>query len=196
MTDKTSLSQSTVSRRSVAKGMAWAVPAIAVAGAAPAFAVSGDITVVPNSACKSPGASCSVYNKGYALGFTVTNNTRLPIVIDIDCIKNGLLGGVPTTFTIFATPTWEIAAGASQTILVGIVDQGSSPQTSISGTALFTWFAPSETPAECRYGQVAFGAADTPPCTGGTPASESHCPPNATGTPFTGNVPCSNNPGC
>lgn len=34
--------QTTVSRRAVAKGIAWAVPAVAVTAAAPAYAASGD----------------------------------------------------------------------------------------------------------------------------------------------------------
>lgn len=45
------------SRRTVAKGMAWTVPVIAVASAAPAFAASCEtFTFGPNS-CKCPGRS-------------------------------------------------------------------------------------------------------------------------------------------
>jgi hypothetical protein len=65
----------TVSRRTVARGIAWTTPVVAVATAAPAFAVS---RVPPKleflGACKFPGNSCSTANKGYAFAFTVTNN--------------------------------------------------------------------------------------------------------------------------
>lgn len=65
----------TVSRRTVARGIAWTTPVVAVATAAPAFAVS---RVPPNleyiGACKYPGNSCKEANKGYAFAFTVTNN--------------------------------------------------------------------------------------------------------------------------
>lgn len=40
MTEKNDLKSATVSRRTVAKGVAWAAPAVALASAAPAFAVS------------------------------------------------------------------------------------------------------------------------------------------------------------
>jgi len=51
---------STVSRRTLAKGAAWAVPVIAVAAAAPAQAASGDEpTLAFVGACKFPGNSCN-----------------------------------------------------------------------------------------------------------------------------------------
>ena len=52
--------RSGVSRRTVTKAMAWAVPAIAVATAAPAFAASPqcvDISLDDAASCKSPGQS-------------------------------------------------------------------------------------------------------------------------------------------
>jgi hypothetical protein len=46
-----------ISRRTVVKGAAWSVPAIAVAGAAPAMAVSGGLVSFTGQACKLPGNS-------------------------------------------------------------------------------------------------------------------------------------------
>ncbi len=84
-----------VRRRTVAKGIAWAVPAITVAGAAPAFAASGNPPdVLLGVACKLPGASQSRcpteiaqgifagdFSKAFALPIQVTNNTTKAIVL-------------------------------------------------------------------------------------------------------------------
>lgn len=46
--------ENTVSRRTIAKGALWSVPVIAVATAAPAFAASPLITLIPGLPCKYP----------------------------------------------------------------------------------------------------------------------------------------------
>lgn len=64
-----------VSRRTVAKGVAWTVPAIALAAPAPAMAVSGPKpTLVPKAAAKAPGNSCKPIVKGYVFPLDVTNH--------------------------------------------------------------------------------------------------------------------------
>lgn len=74
-----------VSRRTVTKAMAWAVPAIAIAAPAPAFAASGpppQITVL--AACKQPGDSCDNkwgFIKGYTFVVKFTNVESQPIYI-------------------------------------------------------------------------------------------------------------------
>lgn len=63
-----------INRRTVAKGIAWSVPAVAIAGAAPAFALSGDTpTLSYQGACKFPGKSCAKAPFGYGFVFTVDN---------------------------------------------------------------------------------------------------------------------------
>jgi hypothetical protein len=81
-----------ISRRTVAKAMAWSVPVVAVAAAVPAYAASGSTPVITAGlACKSPGQSCSAFPFGYRVpvsienpdptktiyitGITITNNT-------------------------------------------------------------------------------------------------------------------------
>jgi hypothetical protein len=83
-----------VSRRTVTRAMAWAVPVIAVAAAVPAYAASRPILQATGAACKLPGASGNLY-KGYAIGFTADNPYNVPLVITIDSIiLNGTsLGG-------------------------------------------------------------------------------------------------------
>lgn len=74
-----------ISRRTVTKAMAWAVPVIAIAAPAPAFAVSGGILEFAGVGCKLPGNSNSIY-KGYAFLLSVTNNTNAAVTIDVQSI--------------------------------------------------------------------------------------------------------------
>ena len=62
-----------ISRRTVAKGIAWTAPAVAIAGTAPAFAVSGPCvpTIVINEE-----ASCKIANESsYKLSFSIAGDT-------------------------------------------------------------------------------------------------------------------------
>ena len=77
----TSEKKSGISRRTVAKGMAWSVPAVALAVAAPAYAAS-PCTPVPSfggASCKCPGGSTNV-KFGYILQICVQvgNSCALP----------------------------------------------------------------------------------------------------------------------
>lgn len=74
-----------VSRRTVAKGAAWAVPAIAVAGAAPAMAASPGLIELSGAGCKLPGNSNSTF-KGYAFALTASNTTTSSVTIQINSV--------------------------------------------------------------------------------------------------------------
>lgn len=64
-----------VSRRTVTKAMAWAVPAIAIAAPVPAFAgASQGILTLDGTGCKLPGNSNPTY-KGYAFNINASNTT-------------------------------------------------------------------------------------------------------------------------
>ena len=62
---------SAISRRTVAKGAAWAVPAVAVGAATPAYAASG-IVQLDGSGCKLPGGATQTF-KGYAFNLSIIN---------------------------------------------------------------------------------------------------------------------------
>lgn len=72
-----------VSRRSVAKGAAWATPAlVAVAAARPAAASPGDepdVTGPPAQGCKLPGKGQNT--KDYRITKCFTNNDTVPVTI-------------------------------------------------------------------------------------------------------------------
>ena len=81
-----------ISRRTIAKGTAWAAPVIAVGVAAPAYAASpGEILTGNGAACKLPGNSQGLY-KGYALGFSAHNSLGNSLVITIISMT---LNGIP-----------------------------------------------------------------------------------------------------
>ena len=71
-----------VSRRTVTKAMAWAVPVIAVSAAVPAYAASRINFDLDGAGCKLPGNSNAIF-KGYAFALSVTNDSTVPIKITI-----------------------------------------------------------------------------------------------------------------
>jgi hypothetical protein len=62
-----------IKRRTVAKGMAWTVPVVSVAAAAPAYAASPECTITfGGDSCKCPGQSQGGNEFGYYLQFCYT----------------------------------------------------------------------------------------------------------------------------
>ncbi|WP_400997704.1 hypothetical protein [Agromyces sp. GXQ0307] len=106
MSDLEEPKKSGVSRRTVAKAMAWSVPAVALAVPAPAYAASGPPpTVQVGTACKLPGASANKKcedlfaglpgldpEKAFAIPLLITNNTSKTIVLkpSISILSSGL----------------------------------------------------------------------------------------------------------
>jgi hypothetical protein len=81
-----------ISRRTIAKGTAWAAPVIAVGVAAPSYAASpGEILTGNGAACKLPGNSNERF-KGYALGFSAHNPLGNSLVVTIISMT---LNGIP-----------------------------------------------------------------------------------------------------
>lgn len=97
MTDGLSASDSSrrIPRRTIAKGVAWSVPVVAMASAAPAYAATEPpvtISWAGSGACKIPGNSLSgyCYNKGYVLWAKFTNNTNTLQTICVTAISTGI----------------------------------------------------------------------------------------------------------
>lgn len=80
-----------VSRRTVAKAMAWSVPAVALAVPAPAYAASPGIVTLTGTGCKLPGNSNDLY-KGYAFKASISNTNPVPITLTITSVT---LNGTP-----------------------------------------------------------------------------------------------------
>lgn len=97
--------QDGVSRRTVTKAMAWAVPVIGVSAAVPAYAASQVNISFAGGGCKLPGNSSSTY-KGYAFLITVLNSSSIPITIDIISITRGV---VPNQVSLGTTALVNLA---------------------------------------------------------------------------------------
>ena len=84
-----------VSRRTVTKAMAWAVPAVAVATAVPAYAgASRDFVSFTGQACKDPGGGTQKY---YYFEVVITNSTGSPLnVVFTGVVVNGVTGNAST----------------------------------------------------------------------------------------------------
>ncbi|KHK99316.1 hypothetical protein LK09_03305 [Microbacterium mangrovi] len=115
-----------VSRRTVTKAMAWAVPAVAVAAAAPAFAASGKPPIISaGAACKLPGNSCKTLPpKGYQVPATIQNpDPTKTIWITAITISNNTCGNLTNATAVPAVP-FSVTPG--QTINVTFVANASS----------------------------------------------------------------------
>ena len=108
-----------VSRRTVTKAMAWAVPAVALAAPIPAYAVSGPPPqITTGAACKSPGNSCKTFPKGYNVPATVYNPDPVKTIwITGLTISNNTLGISLTPSTSPALPI-QVAPGATVNIVL------------------------------------------------------------------------------
>ncbi|GAA2858268.1 hypothetical protein [Microbacterium arabinogalactanolyticum] len=113
MSENTKTAGDGVSRRTVTKAMAWAVPAIAVAAPIPAFAASGTKpTITVGTACKSPGGSCATFKFGYAVPVSIYNGSNKTVwITSLTLTKNTT--GIPLTAAPVPPLPWEIAPGAT-----------------------------------------------------------------------------------
>ena len=100
--------KSTVSRRTVAKGIAWSVPAVAMATAAPAFASSCEYTLVID-----PTQSCKKAN---------TNDYRLVFKVDVTA-QGPAHCVVPDDYTATITKVYE-STGQGGTLWEGSAETG------------------------------------------------------------------------
>lgn len=90
-----------LSRRSVAKGAAWAVPAVSVAGAAPALAVSSTVTTA--SVCQIDEGTGNANGQTTKVYFQLSTNDGTPILkgttftydVTLDSTTYGTASGVP-----------------------------------------------------------------------------------------------------
>ncbi|AQX16665.1 MULTISPECIES: hypothetical protein [Tessaracoccus] len=158
-----------ISRRTVAKGIAWTAPAVAIASTAPAFAVSNPQVWFENQnvACKLPGASCEKetgVTKGYAVRVRVCTNVTEPITVTFNSVVVRLDGVLSPGWTIEPVElAGAIEGQVSCTYIdLGIEGEPNSENVSIEGTASFTWVADDNFPS--GSGSLTFSAPSTPPC--------------------------------
>ena len=142
-----------MSRRAVAKGLAWSVPAVVTARAAPALAASSEPPAgVAGAGCKLSGSSCAgVFVKGYVFEVTLTNTTGETIFLynqpgfvititennaSIDLVFQAAVDA--TTGQVIRFP-YEMPSGSSLTILLNAGENGTSADQPIAGSIFFPW---------------------------------------------------------
>lgn len=106
-TPLTQASRGAVSRRSIALGAAWAVPAIAVAGVAPAFAASAGCCYTLDWNQFSRGADANQQVATLTADRTCANQT--PLTARMSLSRGGNPGAVPTSGTSCSTGLYSSA---------------------------------------------------------------------------------------
>jgi hypothetical protein len=135
-----------VSRRTVTKAMAWAVPAIAIAAPVPAFAGASQGTIqLTGQNCKLPGNSVGAFSDGAVFLMTITNTTAQPVTISITSVVRGSAtqsgaqvnvvkvgpGNQTGCCTLLST-TFTVGANSSGTYALITSDWGNSASNDVS----------------------------------------------------------------
>jgi hypothetical protein len=99
-----------VSRRAVARGIAWTVPVVAISVAAPAYAASAPtpVAAATNGSCKCPGGNAPFIFKT-EVTFSTTGNDTWSIAVSSILFD----GAAPTSFT----PDTATLPGGEGTVL-------------------------------------------------------------------------------
>jgi hypothetical protein len=130
-------------RRTIARGAAWAVPVIAIGATAPAMANSGGIIVQfrPDLSCKYPGQSTS-FTWGYKLVFTVTVSEAATFCFTEVSAPNTDFGNVDYVSLVNLQtgdstdgPPWCVQLLPGENTLVATIEA----ENSANGTATFLW---------------------------------------------------------
>jgi len=157
--------QTGISRRTVTKAMAWAVPAVAVASTVPFAAASAIVTVSEaGDACKLPGNSCKDvgYSKGYLQPLNICNNSIVPITVTITTPASLTFNGKSTQFTPIPA-SFTVNPGDCQRVVLNLNLQDNSEQSSIYGTLYWTWTENGG--PQSGSGETPISTDVTPPCT-------------------------------
>jgi hypothetical protein len=138
--------KSGISRRTVVKGAAWSVPAIAVAGAAPAMAVSGGLVSFTGQACKLPGNSTNNL-KSYRFDMVSVNPLHGDYGDVIIVVTSFTFNGVQAQ-----NVTIDLTSGTECQTNCG--DLGGLDQLCISDDSTITWQAIVGPYADSRNGEA------------------------------------------
>lgn len=135
----------TPTRRTVAKGVAWSAPAVAVVATAPAYAASGPQPVITFiKGCKAPGNSChSPYTKSYVLSLSVKNvDTLHDIYICTASMTTNLASQTPPIVFTWRPPVSgciKIPKNSTTPISLEFTNSANSQNLSFNFTLTVTW---------------------------------------------------------
>ena len=129
-----------VSRRTVAKAMAWSVPAIALAVPTPAYAASPGFITLTGDGCKLPGRATDVF-KGYAFEGTISNPSNVDVTVTITDItlNNADLGSVTVVDLDSCTELGDsfVLGAGTEDLRIAVLTQGAG--NSANGTLVITY---------------------------------------------------------
>lgn len=164
-----------VSRRTVTKAMAWAVPVVAVSAAVPAHAASQIMFDLNGNGCKLPGNSNSTY-KGYAFALTIDNSSTIAITVNITSITlNGeslgatLLVDLASDIVTSDANPFVLAPGADLTDAALLTQNAAN---SANGTLTITYTVNGGTPIVVSASVNAAPPINGASCTAFTPAEK------------------------
>ena len=152
-----------INRRTVTKGIAWSVPAVALASAAPAFAASPIVTVDPAyNACKLPGGSCSI-KKGYAMVLPICVTADDSVTFTFSNVTMTLGNGTPQSASIQPVTLNE---NGCHDVPIYISGEPNSQNVSISISGTYTWTTTeADGTPHSGSGTLTGSSPDSPPCT-------------------------------
>lgn len=163
MVDNDATPSDGISRRTVTKAMAWAIPAMTVAATVPIAAASEIVTVSEaGDACKLPGNSCAPqWSKGYLQPLDICNNDdSATITVTITTPATLLFNGTSTEFTPVPSQ-FVVGPNDCQRVILNLNLQDNSQNSSISGTLDWTWSAST---GQSGSGQTTINTPATEPC--------------------------------
>jgi hypothetical protein len=122
VTSKSEKSQQGISRRTVVKGTAWAVPAVVVATAAPAMAAGASQCLTASFegvSCKQPGTGQN--NFGFKLQICFTNTCSIEATIVVTQVQGNAASSPPLVLNpplqIVVPPNSKACFDASQAVI-------------------------------------------------------------------------------
>jgi hypothetical protein len=159
-----------ISRRTVVKGTAWAVPAVVIATPVPAFAGASQGTLtVSGLGCKLPGNATNTF-KGYAFRLTASNTTSSTYTIKITSVtlNNVDLGDSTvinlTNCTNLGNP-FTLAPNTNLTNLALLTKEATNSQ---NGSLVVTYQVSTDGGATYGSPQTTNATASAPPIVGGS----------------------------
>jgi hypothetical protein len=165
-----------ISRRTVARGVAWSAPIAAVAYAAPAFAASPPPVIVTpcGSACKHPGIGQNKKTYHFTFCFQ-TNQVLVGATVTLDSMT--IEGGGASENKPVTPTSVTLAPGGATCIYVDAVEFNDSQN---GQATLFFHYALASAPGTQVNGQVSTSINSLPPCgTGADPGNNPKLWPHA-----------------
>lgn len=135
------IQKSTPTRRTVAKGVAWSAPAVAVVAAAPAYAASGPPPIITFlEGCKAPGNSCHLpARKSYVLSLSIKNVDLVNDIYICTATMTTNLTGITFTWVPPTSGCVKIPKNSTTPIALEFTNSANSQNLTFTFALTVTW---------------------------------------------------------